>query len=136
MVLWTVAFWKAAVERAAKTFAQALVALIGATQISVLELDWGQMLGVAATASVVSVLTSMASAPFGLSGPSLADEKVVDVYDETIKEIVVEKGAVSPQAAPDDVPVPKVYPNPTPELNAPGLDLSALFEAPAKPDDD
>lgn len=88
MVVWTVAFWKAAGERAAKTFAQALVALIGATQVSVLELDWGQMLGVSATAAVVSVLTSLASAPFGLTGPSLADEQVIDPYEEAVKRLI------------------------------------------------
>ena len=70
-------FWIASVERAVKTFAQALVALIGTSAMSIVELDWAQMLGVSATAAVVSILTSVASANFGPNyGPSLADETV------------------------------------------------------------
>lgn len=71
-------FWIAASERALKTLAQTLVALIGANAVSVMELDWAQMLGVAATAAVVSVLTSLASAPFGNSGPSLVGEGLIE----------------------------------------------------------
>jgi hypothetical protein len=75
--MYTLPFWAAAAERALKTLAQTLVALIGANAVSVMELDWPQMLGVAATAAVVSVLTSVASAPFGNNGPSLADEGLI-----------------------------------------------------------
>lgn len=72
-------FWIAAAERALKTLAQTLVALIGANAVSVMDLDWPQMLGVAGTAAVVSILTSLASAPFGKNdGPSLVDEALVD----------------------------------------------------------
>lgn len=72
-------FWVAAAERALKTLAQTLVALIGANAVSVMELDWPQMLGVAGTAAVVSILTSLASAPFGANnGPSLVDEGIID----------------------------------------------------------
>ena len=70
-------FWQATAERAVKTFAQALIALIGTSAMSIIELDWAQMLGVSATAAVVSILTSVASANFGPNyGPSLADETV------------------------------------------------------------
>ena len=70
-------FWIASAERSIKTFAQALVALIGTSAMSIVELDWAQMLGVSATAAVVSLLTSIASANFGPNyGPSLADETV------------------------------------------------------------
>ena len=70
-------FWMATAERAIKTLAQTLVALIGTTAVSIIDLDWAQMLGVAATATVLSVLTSIASANFGKNpGPSLADETV------------------------------------------------------------
>lgn len=54
---------KAAGVRALKTFSQALVALIGTTAASITALDWAQMLGVAATAAVVSLLTSVAGLP-------------------------------------------------------------------------
>ena len=70
-------FWAATAERAIKTLAQTLVALIGTSAVSIIDLDWAQMLGVAATATVLSVLTSIASANFGKNpGPSLADETV------------------------------------------------------------
>lgn len=75
-------FWVAAGERAVKTFAQSLVALFVAG-VTVLTIDWQQALAVAATAAVVSVLTSVASVRLGpFEGPSLAGEAVVEpVYE-------------------------------------------------------
>ena len=71
-------FWVAAGERAVKTFAQALVALFVAG-VTVLTIDWREALAVAATAAVVSVLTSVASVRLGeFEGPSLAGEAVVE----------------------------------------------------------
>jgi hypothetical protein len=71
-------FWIAAGERAVKTFAQALVALLVAG-VTVLTIDWQQGLAVAGTAAVVSVLTSVASVRLGsFEGPSLAGEAVVE----------------------------------------------------------
>lgn len=75
--MYDIRFWGAAAERALKTLAQTLVALIGANAVSILDLDWANMLGVSATAAIVSVLTSVASAPFGNNGPSLVDEQLV-----------------------------------------------------------
>jgi L-lactate permease len=70
-------FWIATSERAIKTFCQALVALFVAG-VTVLTIDWQQGLAVAATAAVVSVLTSIASYNVGsFLGPSLVDEAVV-----------------------------------------------------------
>jgi hypothetical protein len=75
--MFDVRFWMATLERALKTLAQALVALIGANAVSVMDLDWGQMLGVSATAALVSILTSVISAPLGnTTGPSLGPETV------------------------------------------------------------
>ena len=75
-------FWIAAGERALKTFAQSLVALFAAG-VTILNIDWQQGLAVAATAAVVSVLTSVASVRLGeFEGPSLAGEAVVEpVYE-------------------------------------------------------
>lgn len=75
-------FWIAAGERAVKTFAQSLVALFAAG-VTILNIDWQQALAVAATAAVVSVLTSVASVRLGqFEGPSLAGEAVVEpVYE-------------------------------------------------------
>ena len=57
------AWAKAALIRALKTAAQTLAALIGTGAVSIIELDWMQMLGVTATAAVLSVLTSLAGLP-------------------------------------------------------------------------
>ena len=56
-------WWKAAGIRVLKTFCQTLVALIGTSAVSIVDLDWQQMLGVAATAALVSFLTSIAGLP-------------------------------------------------------------------------
>lgn len=70
-------FWLASGERAVKTLAQTLVALIGTNAVGVMDLDWAQILGVAATATVLSILTSVASNGLGANvGPSLTDETI------------------------------------------------------------
>lgn len=54
-------------ERALKTFAQALLAcFVG--NATLLNINWGQSLGLAGTAALVSVLTSLSSATFTKSG--------------------------------------------------------------------
>lgn len=71
-------FWKAAAERAVKTFAQSLVALFIAG-VTILSIDWVQALAVSGTAALVSVLTSIASSRLGpFDGPSLTDEALVE----------------------------------------------------------
>ena len=54
---------KAASIRALKTFGQTLVALISANTIEITALDWPQLLGIAATATVLSFATSLAGLP-------------------------------------------------------------------------
>jgi len=54
---------KAALVRAAKTAAQAAVTLIGADMVSIVSLDWVQILGVCSTMAVISLLTSVAGIP-------------------------------------------------------------------------
>ena len=66
--MWTRAFWASAGERAVKTFAQALVPILAADGASLLSIDWPTSLGLAATAAVLSVLTSIASAGIGDPG--------------------------------------------------------------------
>lgn len=53
-------FWLDLLERAVKTFAQTLLAWLVVDQ-TVWEMDWEQGLGLAATATVASILTSFAS---------------------------------------------------------------------------
>lgn len=60
-------YWKkwcrAAGIRAVKTFCQSLVTLIGTKAVSIIDLDWKAMVGVALTTAVVSILTSIAGLP-------------------------------------------------------------------------
>lgn len=74
--MWNKDFALATLERALKTFAQALVAVFAAGSVTVLDADWTQALAVSATAALVSVLTSIVSAGVGNYGPSLATESV------------------------------------------------------------
>lgn len=62
-MIWTAAFWKGAGERAVKTFAQTLAA-IAVIGVPVFELDFAQGLGLAGTAALASVLTSIGNADF------------------------------------------------------------------------
>lgn len=64
-------FWTQAAERALKTTAQAAIGAIGATAL-VQELDWTIVGGTTVIATILSVLSSVASAPVGDdSTPSL-----------------------------------------------------------------
>lgn len=61
--MFTSLFWKDTAERLVKTFAQALLAIfLVAPQTNVVNFDWPSALGVAATAAVISLLTSVVSA--------------------------------------------------------------------------
>ena len=61
-------FIKDAVERAVKTFAQALLAYFGVGALDVLHANWGNALSLALGAAVLSVLTSLLSLSLGNSG--------------------------------------------------------------------
>ena len=63
-MIWSVSFWRGAGERAVKTFAQALVAVIGVGAVGLLDVDWIGALSAALLATVVSVLTSIGNADF------------------------------------------------------------------------
>lgn len=54
---------RAALIRAVKTFAQGLATLIGTDYISIVDLNWSQMLGISATMALLSILTSVAGLP-------------------------------------------------------------------------
>lgn len=74
--MWTADFWKATLERAIKTFAQAVVALFGAGAVGLFDADWTGALSVGGMAAVVSVLTSVGSAAATGGGPSLTNSEV------------------------------------------------------------
>lgn len=70
--MWTLGFWKESVERAVKTAAQTAVAFFVVGETGVADVDWATVGSVAFVAAVASVLTSLASAPFGpADSPSL-----------------------------------------------------------------
>lgn len=74
--MWTKAFWKGAVERAIKTYAQAALALLTGDGLGVLDVDWGTVASVGGLAAIASVLTSLVSAGAGPAGsPSLVDDR-------------------------------------------------------------
>lgn len=74
--MWTAQFWKDAGERALKTFAQALIAVLGAGAVDLMSVGWKQDLSVAGGAALLSLLTSIGSAKVGEPGsPSLVKQK-------------------------------------------------------------
>lgn len=62
-------FWEDTAERAIKTFAQALLGVFVAG-VTIMSVDWVDTLAIGATAALVSVLTSIASA--GVRNPQSA----------------------------------------------------------------
>ena len=65
--MWTRIFWIDAADRAARTFAQALLATITIGD-AVYSVDWQAGLGIAVTAAIASILTSIATSKVGASG--------------------------------------------------------------------
>lgn len=61
-MLWTKQFWLGAAERAIKTIAQSLVAVLGVAGTGLLTVDWVAALSVAGAAGLASLLTSIGSA--------------------------------------------------------------------------
>ncbi len=59
--MWKAAFWKDAVERAVRTFAQTFGAVVLAAGTGLLDTDWLTGVSAAGMASLLSVLTSLAS---------------------------------------------------------------------------
>lgn len=73
----TGAFWGAVVERALKTFVQTLLALWATNDaFDITKVNLPHALALAGSAAVLSLLTSLASASIGSSGPSVASERV------------------------------------------------------------
>jgi hypothetical protein len=72
--MWSTSFWKQSAERSAKSAAQALIGLWALDGFNVLHAHWDLAFGVAVGAAVLSILTSIVSAPFGPGGtPSVVD---------------------------------------------------------------
>lgn len=75
--IWGGAFWKATAERAIKTFAQTLAALLVADGTGLLDSQWVPRLSVAGMAALVSVLTSIGSDSLTGTGPAIAGPEVI-----------------------------------------------------------
>lgn len=96
-------FWKASLERSLKAFGQTLLAAFGTDQIGLFDMDWTQALSLAASAAVLSILTSVGSAKLGKNaGPSLAGEstKPRTVIVEVAKPTAGKKTPVAKKKAP------------------------------------
>ena len=79
-------YWKAVAERAVKTAAQTGVSLFAAGA-TILDIDWSQGVAVVVTATVLSVLSSLASTHLGeFTGPSLASEALVEEDDIEVND--------------------------------------------------
>lgn len=70
--MFTRAFWKATGERSVRTFAQAVIAAVGADQLGLLDVDWGQASSIGGLAAVLSVLTAIATSG-GTEGPGITE---------------------------------------------------------------
>ena len=72
------AFAKAALERAVKTFAQTLVAVLGIGLTDVLAVDWKAAISAAAAATLLSLLSSIGSDALTGDGPSLTNAETIE----------------------------------------------------------
>ncbi|MFE4336081.1 holin [Streptomyces sp. NPDC056831] len=70
--MFTSAFWLATAERAVRTAAQTLVATLGLDAAGVLDVDWGQGLSLAGSATLLAVLTAITTSGSG-DGPGLTE---------------------------------------------------------------
>lgn len=76
--MWNIAFWKATAERAIRTFAQALAAVLVAGATNLLDVDWAAALGTAGLAAVLAVLTAVGTAGIGAHGPGLLEQPTAE----------------------------------------------------------
>lgn len=69
-------FWLAAGERAVRTFAQTLAAILTAGATGLLGVDWVGALSAAGMAALLSLLMSIAASGTGADGPSFGPEEL------------------------------------------------------------
>jgi r1t holin len=68
MTMLTATWWRDALERAVRTAAQALVAILGTGATDVLDVDWPAALSAAGLAALASLLTSVVASGVGTPG--------------------------------------------------------------------
>ncbi|MEV8017609.1 holin [Streptomyces sp. NPDC086554] len=71
--MWTAVFWKATAERAIRTFAQSLGAVLVAGATTLLDVDWQAALATAGMATLLAVLTAVGAANVGSGGPGITE---------------------------------------------------------------
>jgi len=64
-IMFTVDFWRFTTERAVKSFAQSLLAVLSVGGLGLFDVDWLAALSTAGMATVLSVLTSLGGAHVG-----------------------------------------------------------------------
>lgn len=79
--MWTKDFWKAVLERMIKSAAQGALTGTGLGSVGLFELDWLTVLSIAASAAVLSVLTSIASGAFNNGQISIGRSEIVPDTD-------------------------------------------------------
>ncbi|MEV2252837.1 holin [Streptomyces sp. NPDC050147] len=75
--MWTAGFWKATAERALRTFAQSLAAVLVAGATTLLDVDWQAALATAGMATLLAVLTAVGAAHVGTHGPGIMETPTV-----------------------------------------------------------
>lgn len=75
-MIWTLAFWKGASERAIKTGAQTLAAYFVIGTTGVLDFAWLPALSITGAAIVASLLTSIGNADFVAGAPKTGEHSL------------------------------------------------------------
>lgn len=100
-------FLEAVAERAAKTFAQTLVAALGVDAMGWLSADLKGAISFALASTAMSVLTSFASNGVGNSGPALFGPETTDEARTVVVEKVVAAKPVAKKAVAKKSVAPK-----------------------------
>ncbi|MFE7776927.1 holin [Streptomyces sp. NPDC057445] len=67
------AFWAATAERAVRTFAQSLAAVLVAGATNLFDVDWPAALATAGLAALLAVLTAIGASGVGGRGPGITE---------------------------------------------------------------
>jgi putative AlgH/UPF0301 family transcriptional regulator len=93
-------FLMAVAERAIKTFAQTVIAMVGTNAMGAFDSTFVNALEVGLVAAIMSVITSYASATSGRKGPSLAGESIHPDLQITVAAPAPEKKKAAAKKAP------------------------------------